>query len=488
MTRRQLALWAGLIAVTVFIAHVPSFVHRLLDGDEAVYGSIAALVNAGGGLYGPGAVDNKPPGIFWVYAVTFRAAGTYQMTAIHAVGLAVIVATCVLLFVIGRDLGGARTGLLAALFYGILTAAGNPRLLATNTEIFMGLALTASALLMFRRRWFWSGVFLVLAGAFRQVAAVNLLLAVVAIVWLEPAGSRWRAAAFLAGGVAAALGAGALVLGLTGSLAGFWRWTIGSLYGYASTTWIPSYVWQRARDSLVPFMVDMAVLWIAAIALATRWRRLDRLERLVIVWLFVGMVGSVAAGHLSWHYFIQAMGPLALAAALLFSRVSLRRWVTTVAAVGIAIPALGWWAYDLGADPLTYDFSPPVPQHQLVATYIRDHTTPGQRVFVWGDWPALYIESDRLMASRFPGFLRGFDRGSGIAPNNWDTTPDVWPELQYDLNAHPPALIVDTAPAGWSDFSMYPMRSYPVVANLVNSSYHAVATVDGVVIYAPNSP
>src|SRR3984893_18627633 len=179
MTRRQLALWAGLVAVTVFIAHVPSFVHRPLAGDEAVYGSIAALVNAGGELYGPGGVDNKPPGIFWVYAVTFRAAGTYQMTAIHAVGLAVIVATCVLLFVIGRDLGGARTGLLAALFYGILTAAGNPRLLATNTEIFMGLALTASALLMFRRRWFWSGVFLVLAGAFRQGAAVNLLLPVV---------------------------------------------------------------------------------------------------------------------------------------------------------------------------------------------------------------------------------------------------------------------------------------------------------------------
>jgi hypothetical protein len=488
MTRRQLALWAGLIALTVFIAHLPSFFHRLLDGDEAVYGSIAALLNTGGELYGPGGVDNKPPGIFWVYAATFRAAGAYQMTAIHLVGLAVIVATCALLFVIGRDLGGARTGLLAALFYGLLTAAGNPRLLATNTEIFMELALTASALLMFRRHWFWSGVLLVVAGAFRQVAAVNLLLAALAIVRLEPAGNRLRPAASLAGGVAAALAAGAVVLLLTGSLAGFWRWTVESLYGYASTTWIPSYVWQRARDSVVPFVLDMAVLWIAAIALATRWRRLDPLERLVVVWLVVAMVGSMAAGHLSWHYFIQAMGPLALAAALFFSRVSLKRWVAAVAAVGIAIPVLGWWTYDLGADPLTYDFSPPVPQHELVAVYIHDHTTPGQRVFVWGDWPALYVESDRLMASRFPGFLRGFDRGSGIAPNNWDTTSDVWPELQSDLNAHPPALIVDTASAGWSDFSMYPMRDYPVLANLVDSSYHAVATVDGVVIYAPNTP
>jgi hypothetical protein len=481
-------LWAGLITITVFIAHLPSFVHRLLDGDEAIYGSIATLMNTGGQLYATGGVDNKPPGIFWVYAATFRVAGTYEMTAVHAVGLAVIAVTCVLLFVIGRDLGGFRTGLLAALFYGLLTAAGNPRLLATNTEIFMQLALTASVLLMLRRRWFWSGCLLVVAGAFRQVAAVNVLVAVAGIVWLVQAGSRWRAAAWFAGGMAAALAAGALVLLLTGSLSGFWRWTVGSLYGYASTNWIPSYVWLRAKDSVVPFVVDMAVLWIAAIALATRWRQLDRLERLVIVWLAVAMVGSVAAGHLSWHYFIQAMGPLALAAARCFDRFSIRRSVATAAAIGIAIPALGWWAYDLGADPLTYDFGAPVPQHQMVAAYIHDHTAPGQRVFVWGDWPALYVESDRLMASRFPGFLRGFDRGSGIAPDNWDTTSDVWPELQSDLSAHPPALIVDTASAGWSDFSMYPMSNYPVLADLVAGRYHSVATVDGVVIYAPNSP
>jgi hypothetical protein len=476
-----------LIAVTVFVAHLPSFVHRLLDGDEAIYGSIATLLNAGGQLYGSGGVDNKPPGIFWVYAATFRVAGTYQMTAIHALGFVVIAATCWLLFVIGRDLGGFRTGLLAALFYGLLTAAGNPRLLATNTEIFMGLGLAASALFMFRRSWFWSGFLLVAAGAFRQVAAVNVLLAVVAILWLEPAGNRSRAGAWLAGGVAAALAGGASLLLLTGSLPGLWRWTVGSLYGYASTTWIPSYVWQRSQDSLVPFVVDMAVLWIAAIALATRWRGLDRPERLIMVWLAVAMVGAVAAGHLSWHYFIQAMGPLAIAAALFFGRVTLRRSIAAAAAVGIAVPAVGWWAYDLGADPLTYDSTASAPQHQLVAAYIHDHTSPDQRVFVWGDWPALYVESDRLMASRFPGFLRGFDRGSGLPPNNWDTTSEVWPELRSDLKAHPPALIVDTAAAGWSDFSMYPMSNYPVLANLV-TSYHAVATVDGVVIYAPNSP
>jgi hypothetical protein len=184
------------------------------------------------------------------------------------------------------------------------------------------------------------------------------------------------------------------------------------------------------------------------------------------------------------------MGPLALLSAFAIDsalRTPFRKQVAAIVAIGVAVPALAWGAYDMSADPLTYDWSPPIAQHELVAAYIRDHTKSGDRVFVWGNWPALYVESDRLMASRFPGFLRGFARGSGLPPNNWDTAPDVWPELQADLTRNPPALIVDTAAAGWSDFAMYPMRNYPVLQNLVSTNYHLVATVDGVAIYALNT-
>jgi hypothetical protein len=211
----------------------------------------------------------------------------------------------------------------------------------------------------------------------------------------------------------------------------------------------------------------------------------------IVAWLAVSVLGSVAGGHLSWHYFIQVMGPLALLAALAIDgalNTSRRRLVAGVMIIGLAVPTVYWLAYDVAADPLTYDVSGPLPQHELVAAYMRDHTRPSDRVFVWGDWPALYVESDRLMASRFPGFLRGFARGSGQAPNNWDTTSDVWPLLEADLTRNPPALIVDTAAAGWSDFSMYPMSNYAVLANLVASNYHEVATVDQVVIYGRNGP
>jgi hypothetical protein len=245
----------------------------------------------------------------------------------------------------------------------------------------------------------------------------------------------------------------------------------------------------RARDSLVPFVLTSIVAWVAAIAFAWRWKRLAPPAQLIVAWLAVSVPGSLAAGHLSWHYFIQVMGPLALLAAFAIGKAldgSRRRLVAAAAVAGLAFPVVGWGVFDVVADPLTYDFKAPVPAHESVAAYIRAHTRPEDRVFVWGNWPALYVESDRLMATRFPGFLRGFARGSGLPPINWDTSAAVWPALEEDLQRNPPVLIVDTAPAGWSDFAPYPMSNYPVLAGFVSSRYHVKETIDGVVIYVPN--
>src|SRR6266571_8238965 len=98
-------VWGAAAAAVIVLAHLPSFFHRLLDGDEAIYGSIAALMNGGGNLYADGGVDNKPPGIFWVYSATFRVFGTYQMTAIHVVALLAVIATALLIFLVGRHVG-----------------------------------------------------------------------------------------------------------------------------------------------------------------------------------------------------------------------------------------------------------------------------------------------------------------------------------------------------------------------------------------------
>src|ERR1700694_544826 len=53
----------ALAAAPILLAHAPSFFHRLLDGDEAIYGSIAALMNGGAPLYAEGrGVHPQDPG------------------------------------------------------------------------------------------------------------------------------------------------------------------------------------------------------------------------------------------------------------------------------------------------------------------------------------------------------------------------------------------------------------------------------------------
>ena len=478
--------WAAGCAVLIAVLHLPSFAHRLMDGDEAVYGGIAALVNEGNRLYAAGGVDNKPPGIFWVYSITFGAFGRYQMAAVHAVELMAVLGTCAVLLAIGWIMSCRRAGLIAAVLYGALTASGNPRLLAANTEVFMVLPLSAAFLLLLRRNWFWSAVLMVVGGAFKQVAAVDVLLLPVALLLLEPRATRSKATLLFGAGLAVALAAGAGLLALTASLPDFWRWTVESLTGYATGNWTPANLWSRAQGSLVPFVLWAALPWIAALASAARWRWLSAAEKLALAWLVLSFVGAMAAGHLAWHYFIQVMPPLALLAALNIERAlnwQARRVVAAIAIAGVALPVVYWFSFDLGADPLTYDWSGPPAQHEQVAAYISSHTKPGDRVFVWGVWAALYVESDRLMSTRFPGFLSGVPRGSGPPPVAWDTAPDVWPLVRSDLERNPPALIVDTAAAGWSDFS-YPMSDYPLLAEFVAAHYRQVATVDGVVIYA----
>src|SRR5207247_8262260 len=123
-------------------------------------------------------------------------------------------------------------GLLSALLYGILTGAGNPRLLASNTELFMMLPLSASVLLMVRRRWLWSGALLAAAGAFRQSAAINLLLLPIAVVLLEPHEKRLQASGWFDEGLAVAKLVGAKVIAATGSMAGILTWTLGAIDGY----------------------------------------------------------------------------------------------------------------------------------------------------------------------------------------------------------------------------------------------------------------
>lgn len=461
-----------------------TLVHRLLDNDEATYAAVAALMNAGGRLYADGGVDNKPPVIFWLYSLTFRTAGLYDMFAVHLLKIAVVAATSVVVAAIARRVSGPRAGWVAAALYAGFTAIGYPKMAAANTEVFMMLPLCASVLMMIDGRWLAAGGLIALAAFTKQVAVFQLLLVPLAMVqwrelWRPPVGT---AVGFLAGSATLLL-----VLFLTGSVGGFLRWAVLSIVvGYGPSAWRQGLFQAGLRTDGLTWATGALLLWVPALFRLLDLRAFRREEVLVAGWLAASALGVASGGHFFGHYFIQLVGPLAVLSAVAVARWSSYAARPQVAAVAAALLLLPGLRLALAA----YRFPDPagagvvsLQAYTTVAAYLHDHTAAGDRVFVWGNWPALYVYSGRAPGTRFPGFLRGAPRGVGIPPDNWDTDPEVWPALGDDFAAHPPALIADTSTAGWTNFGPYPMTRFPVLPEIVKRRYVRLAVVDGVTIY-----
>jgi 4-amino-4-deoxy-L-arabinose transferase-like glycosyltransferase len=225
---------AAVALVATVLCHVPLFRHTVIDIDEASYASVAAMMNAGGTLYGDGGVDIKFPGNYYTYAIVFRVFGRFAMHAVHAVALCFVLATLAVLAAIGRRLGSARAGWLAALLYGVFKCIA-PKMLAANTEAFMMLPLAASVLLTLEladrvalRRLFYAGALVAVATLWKQVAALNVALVCVAALAARrhPLPARIRGAACAAAGFLAVLAVAALGLARVGALGGMLHWSI----------------------------------------------------------------------------------------------------------------------------------------------------------------------------------------------------------------------------------------------------------------------
>jgi len=482
------------IAIIATICRIPAFLRPVFDGDEAQYAAIGELVRAGGRLYGDGGVDFKPPGIYWTYAGVFSLTGRYAMWAVHLLSLLVVIATAWLLCAIAIRLASRRAGLFAGVAYGVFTTVYYPKMLAANTEVFMMLALSGMTLLVLRARdadrlgpALWrlalAGGLIAVASGYKQSAAANLVVIAAGVIGT----SRWFARLAAAGvGFAAMLGAGALAVMATTSLAAMWHWCVTQVVGkYGAGAWNGA-VWHNVAVGLLPFIASSLIVWVLAALAARRLRTTTAAARIVWVWLAISLASAFAGGHFFGHYFIQPLAPLAVLAACELDRrlgEHHARWWRGAAAALTALPAVGFFAFNVVFEPITESFGAPSPDFRAPVAWARAHTEPEDRIFVWGMFPVIYVLADRLPASRFVGFMRGAERNRNVPPEaGWDMGPEVWPALAADFAAHPPALIIDTATADYASFAHYPMRRFPALAALI-ADYRIVAVIGGVTMY-----
>ncbi|HUL73390.1 MAG TPA: hypothetical protein VLT86_09835 [Vicinamibacterales bacterium] len=345
-------LWIG-FALCLLLLRAPALVQPP-GGDQSLYTYSGQRLLEGGVPY-EAAWDQKPPGIFVVYALLWSVWPHPSLVALADLVAAGIVAS--LLATIGCRLFGVTAGGLAACVFLLF---GHPSLTRLSgvyvrgqCETFIGLAVAAGIVLILRPgrgRWAlaFAGVMLGLAVWLKYNAlAYALPLAIGVAAWREP--SRTRRQIIVDLGCVAAGAALVTAVALTyfaahGALRDLRLATIDYNLRYSSETYAGPF---PALTYLVTLPVTRArvdMLWFLGGlgALLTLRRRFGLPATLTIAWLVAAMLSIAVNGARDLpQYFVQAAPPLALAAGAGLAGLSTRPvWLRAAVAV---LVAAGLW-------------------------------------------------------------------------------------------------------------------------------------------------
>jgi hypothetical protein len=493
-----------LLLAAAFVLRLPALVRPyFFSSDEAAYSALAVRMLHGADPY-VGAVDHKPVGVDLVYAGIYAIAGANHIVAVHLVLVAVVWATAVTIGRIGALAGGNRAGSLAAFFYVCASAVGMPRdVQPANTELLLNLPTVVAAWLVYRTLtrdrsnpskdraavavFLLAGVLTGIAALFKYQAALAGIAWATATVWppRRTDDAVRRLAALAAGFVmVAAILCGYFYLRGEWDAFTFWGWRYNFTYIAAMST-------REKGASLLLRTGIICLFWLPLLLFAVAGRRPGRVPLLVVLWLVVECAAVSIGGRFFLYYYLVVLPPLSLAAALGADALVDRRrktaaGIAVLGAVAIVVSTVLAWTWQRIRPEFLREHDVEV----AVGTYIGTHSSPGDRLFVWGNASEIYYFANRVMGTRFAfcNYHAGKIWGSwSYAVDAGDTSmfvvPRAWTELLEDLDRAPPAFIVDSAAGGIANFDRHPIGRYEELARRVARNYRLETVVDGVPIY-----
>nr|WP_295742614.1 hypothetical protein [uncultured Acidocella sp.] len=415
--------------------------HRsVLDWDESLYVLMARDWLAGHLPYSR-IWDNKPPGIYAMFAV-FQAIipgiAAIRIASSLCLGLEGWAVRGIVMALGGRASAGWAAGLLA-----LLAGLSNDGLSA-NTEPFMACCVALAVLCVLRGGPAWLAGLGLGAGVMVKYVCAPEALLVLALLW-RLRGTR----AALAGLLGAALPplAAALLYLAAGRFGLLWD---DAILANLRRAGVP-FSWAQARFAAAQQAGRWGMLYLAALAgLLTargsgpRW--------FLPLWLLASLLGALSAKSFYDHYFLELLPPLCVAAGLALARLP---WRMARALAALAIAAqLSFAAWQAFA-PFTG------PDSVRAAARLIRAAAPNS-LYVFDSQPILYALTGLTPPTRFvlpseltgrtlPGVARVnpaqevarilAQRPQIIATHSWPpdpatTDPDVYTELQAALAAH----------------------------------------------------
>ena len=372
-------------------------------------------------------VDQKPPGVFWVYRFALSLP-LEPVRGVHAVALLFSVASACALFFLARRFMGIFWAGAAAILFAALSADPWIEGTAANTEIFMVLSLILSLLAFLRaepegRR---GKIFMLLCGAligasalFKQVAFVNWpFLTALYPVYISREKRFQQTLSFVAWSAAGAAVVWCPVLVfffLRHGLADFIYDAFTHNLEYVNAVPLSMRGNNCARTLEILFRTQAAA-WLFAFAgfAALLKSGRGRLFLLLAGWFTASFLGTSASGYFFPHYFQQLLPALALAAALGAEALCSSRFAAAMpslvrrsltALLLAALPAISFYPFIFKLTPAQAvskiypaNFFAEMP---ALAKRLAQVTKPDDRVFIFGAEPELLFYARRVSATRY---------------------------------------------------------------------------------------
>lgn len=433
-----------------------------LERDEGEYAYAGQLLLQGIPPYQL-AYNMKFPGTYAAYAAIMALFGPTP-AGIHFGVLCLTTLTALMLFWLGKHILDGTAGMVAATFYALLAASSSMLGLAGHATHFAAFFATAGLCLMWKARQngrgltvFAAGFLFGLAILMKQHAALIGLWAAIALV-VERLGPmqtsfvrRLWPVALLGAGLVLPFSLCCLMLWHAGVFEKFWFWTMEYARQYESVVPMgqaPQLFWWR----ICHLAVADPLLWLIVVTgLGWAWFD-DRLahSRLWLLGFVLAAALTVVPGfYFRKHYFLLLLPAAALLAGCASSGAS-RLWhrkanhsrlgdwpvwgcaLAVTATIIVRSPM--WFAEPLkqiargtyGADPL--------PESEIIAGYIRDHSAPDARVAVLGSEPEIYFLARRHSATGYI-YTYGLMEEQPFARQMQD-------EMIREISGHPPEFIV----------------------------------------------
>ncbi len=505
--RRLLAAVLLLLSLAAGAALLSPLLTYPFGRDQGVFAAAADVLSRGGVPYRD-VWDVKPPGIFYLYWMSFALFGR-SMLAPRLLDLIWVLGTAAAIWYLGRRLLSAGAGAAGAFFFLVWYVAGHSFWNTTQPDGFAALPLVLSAAALFSAEEKHKAGMAALCGGLIGLAVLlkftlALFLAVPLLAVLlshgEPRRSRiGRAAAYLAG-----------CAGLLG-LVTVAMWRAGALHDMIEVLFVWNAEYSRLRVPIPmaadpvrqtlrflvggshPLLFPMGLLAVVGTVDLMARPASGRMRWLVPAWALLMMVSVWVQGKYYTYHWLPVLPPLCLlaaqgvrAAGSLIRRSLSRPAAVALCAVGVLAVStplalaywrsVGWPLRHLAGKVEREEFLDRYDRYgdfslgadREVAAFIQGSTRTSDRVFVWGFEPLIYFLAERPPASRF---IYTVPLVTEWSPTEWRV------EFLRDLADRRPAIIVvthgDRLPwmTGRLDDSAAQLTEYPELKALLETSY-----------------